>query len=156
MPHTINLVSQFEDIIRRGGNELDNNIVSAVKTGWGYRTGSKRKRSPRRASNMENDDEPPPIPKRVPIVSTVGTSMNPRNNYVNPEDEDEDKSHLRDLYQEFVSHEENGDDIFTISNTNEVCHNLRHNIILLIGVNLIPQYYTEYFKLDKSTYCRWF
>ena len=116
MPHTINLVSQFEDIIRRGGNELENNLSSAVKTGRGSRTGSKRKRSPRRRSSIENDDEPPPIPKRAPIVPRDGRSNDSRNKYINPEE----ATHFRNEYQAYNPHDENEGGIFTISDITEV------------------------------------
>ena len=71
MPHTINLVSQFEDIIRRGGNELENNISNAVRSGWVQQSGSKKKRRGwhQRNHHSEDDESPPPIPQRVPITS---------------------------------------------------------------------------------------
>ena len=67
MPHTINLVSQFEDIIRRGGNELESNIASVVRGGWVRKSGSRRKIAPQDRFQYEGHETPPPIPRRVPL-----------------------------------------------------------------------------------------
>ena len=66
MPHTINLVSQFEDIIRRGGNELESNIASIVRGGWVRKSGSRMKMATHERFQYEQDESPPPIPKRLP------------------------------------------------------------------------------------------
>ena len=73
MPHTINLVSQFEDIIRRGGNELEGNIASVIKGGWVRKPGSRRKISPQERFQYEEDESPPPIPRRAPLSSNAIT-----------------------------------------------------------------------------------
>ena len=67
MPHTTNLVTQFEDIIRRGGNELESNIVSVVRGGWVRKSGSRRKIAPQDRFRYEEDESPPPIPRRAPL-----------------------------------------------------------------------------------------
>ena len=71
MPHTINLVSQFEDIIRRGGNQLESNLANAVRPTRLPRTGSKKKVTRRKSFHSESDESPPPIPKRAPITSNI-------------------------------------------------------------------------------------
>ena len=68
MPHTINLVSQFEDVIRRSGTELESNITSVVRGGWIRRSGTRQKVTPHSWFQHEEDESPPPIPKRVPLA----------------------------------------------------------------------------------------
>ena len=78
MPHTINLVSQFEDIIRRGGNELENNLASTIRPRWVHRSGSKKKVIRQKSFPSERDESPPPIPKRAPIISKIKGSADVR------------------------------------------------------------------------------
>ena len=68
MPHTINLVSQFEDVIRRSGTELESNITSVVRGGWVRKSGKRKKVTPHNWFQYEEDESPPPIPKRVPLA----------------------------------------------------------------------------------------
>ena len=68
MPHTINLVSQFEDVIRRSGTELESNITSVVRGGWVRKSGTRKKVTPHNWFQYEDDESPPPIPKRVPLA----------------------------------------------------------------------------------------
>ena len=79
MPHTINLVSQFEDIIRKGGNELESNIVSVVRGGWVRKSGSRRKIAAQERFQYEEDESPPPIPRRSPLsINAVKYTTVPR------------------------------------------------------------------------------
>ena len=87
MPHTINLVSQFEDIIRRGGNELENNITSVVRGDWVRKSGSRKKMAAQSRLQYEQDESPPPIPKRSPVyldavtyTSVAQKTQHPRSN----------------------------------------------------------------------------
>ena len=116
MPHTINLVSQFEDIIRRGGNELDNNISNAVRAGWVRKPAPRKARSRRKRFDAESDESPPPIPKRSPITQyatvynyTPGKIRHPEN----------DQWYEHDKEKRNLANEEN--QIFTISKNIEVC-----------------------------------
>ena len=68
MPHTINLVSQFEDVIRRSGTELESNITTVVKGGWVRKSGTRKKVTPHNWFQYEENESPPPIPKRVPLA----------------------------------------------------------------------------------------
>ena len=68
MPHTINLVSQFEDVIRRSGTELESNITTVVKGGWVRKSGTRNKVTPHNWLQYEENESPPPIPKRVPLA----------------------------------------------------------------------------------------
>ena len=68
MPHTINLVSQFEDVIRRSGTQLESNITTVVKGGWVRKSGTRKKVTPHNWYQYEENESPPPIPKRVPLA----------------------------------------------------------------------------------------
>ena len=68
MPHTINLVSQFEDVIRRSGTELESNITTVVRGGWVRKSGTRKKVTPHNWFQYEENESPPPIPKRVPLA----------------------------------------------------------------------------------------
>ena len=68
MPHTINLVSQFEDVIRRGGNELESSITNVVRGGWVRKSGARNKITGHNWFQHEEYESPPPIPKRAPVA----------------------------------------------------------------------------------------
>jgi hypothetical protein len=118
MPHTINLVSQFEDIIRRGGNELDNNISNAVRAGWVRKTAPRKARSRRKRIDSESDESPPPIPKRSPITQYTTVHNYTPGKVTHSEN---DQSYLDNKEKLNYANEEN--QIITISKNIEVCFN---------------------------------
>ena len=67
MPHTINLVSQFEDIIRRGGNGSDGNISNVFRAGWGRHSAPRQAGWREKRVHSKSDESPPALPKRAPI-----------------------------------------------------------------------------------------
>ena len=131
MPHTINLVSQFEDIIRRGGHELENNLASTIRPRWVHRTGSKKKVIRQKSFHSERDESPPPIPKRAPIISKIKESADV------PEKINHSKNYgvFSDETPQFEYSDE-GNVAFTSVNDNEV---FIHN--------------NKYVMDDKITYC---
>ena len=115
MPHTINLVSQFEDIIRRGGNELDNNISNAVRAGWVRKPAPRKARSRQKRFDAESDESPPPIPKRSPITQYATVDNYTTGKVKHSEN---DHSYVEDTEKLNIANEEG--QIFTIFKNIEV------------------------------------
>lgn len=125
MPHTINLVSQFEDIIRRGGNEIESNLANAVRPTWVHRTGSKRKGFRRRSFHSESDESPPPIPGRAPITSNIKRNIEKEKvRYAENDDAFTNEYSQQSTYNPQFDSTDDKNTIFTISNDNQVCINV--------------------------------
>ena len=115
MPHTINLVSQFEDIIRKGGNELESNIASVVRGGWVRKSGSRRKVTPQDRFRYEDDESPPPIPRRAPLsINAVTYTTVPRKTSRTQNIE----SHFDNILM--IDEDKNKVDVFTIDDEGQV------------------------------------
>ena len=82
MPHTISLVSQFEDIIRRGGNNLENNVTNFVRPVWRQKSPTSIKNVKECDNGSEKSESPPPIPKRLPIHTECTINNIPPGKYI--------------------------------------------------------------------------